>query len=108
MTNDQALVNLIAVKIILGAVLTTLVGAPAAADLVAGDTPVAATDGASLVGKYIANKAVYDGAPTTFVATPANVDALDVIVDGLGTITVGNVAEVSATAYADLQTASPD
>lgn len=106
MTNEQALINLTSAKIVSEALLTTLVGSAAAAELLSGVVTTAAAGG--IAGDLKASQDTYDGAPTTFVDTPANIDALDDVVDAIAAIEVGNIAVQSDAAYEALQAASPD
>ena len=106
MTNDQALINIGVSQAILRALLASLVGATAADALMTG-TEVTVTP-AGIVGDHVAVKAVYDGAPTTFVSTQANVDDLDDVVDAIVALEIGDFAAQSGSAYDALQTASPE
>ena len=63
---------------------------------------------AGIVGDHVTIKAVYDGAPTTFVDTQQNVDDLDDAVDAIVALEVGDFASQSGDAYDALQTASPE
>ena len=106
MTNDQALINIGVAQAILRALLTSLVGATAADAMMTG-VEVTITP-AGIVGDHVAVKAVYDGAPTTFVNTPANIDDLDDVVDAIVALEIGDFAAQSGDAYDALQTASPE
>ena len=106
MTNEQALINLTAARIVLAAVLTALVGEDAAGELLGGVVTTAAAEG--IVGDLNASQSTYDGGPTTFVDTPANIDALDDVVDAMSALEIGSVETQSGDAYDALQVASPD
>lgn len=106
MTNDQALINIGVAQAILRALLASLVGATAADSIMTG-TEVTITP-AGIVGDHVAVKAVYDGAPTTFVSTQQNVDDLDDVVDAIVALEIGDFATQSGDAYDALQTASPE
>jgi hypothetical protein len=106
MTNDEALVNIASAQQILRGVLTTLLGAQTAADILAETTPITAPAGTSVVGKFITNKGVYDAAPDTFVSTPANITAMDAVVDAIVATTIPDFATISGTAYDALQAAA--
>ena len=106
MTNDQALINIGVSQAILRALLASLVGATAADSIMTG-AEVTITP-AGIVGDHVAVKAVYDGAPTTFVDTPANIDDLDDVVDAIVALEIGDFAAQSGDAYDALQTASPE
>ena len=106
MTNDQALINIGVAQAILRALLTHLVGATAADSIMTG-AEVTITP-AGIVGDHVAIKAIYDGAPTTFVNTQQNVDDLDDVVDAIVAIEIGDFAAQSGDAYDALQTASPE
>ena len=106
MTNDQALINIGVAQAILRALLTSLVGATAADALMTG-AEVTITP-AGIVGDHVDVKAIYDGAPSTFVNTPANIDGLDDVVDAIVALEIGDFAAQSGDAYDALQTASPE
>ena len=106
MTNPQALIMLATAQEILNNLLTSLVGAAAAAELMAGTVTTAAPTG--IVGDWDTIKDTYDGAPTTFVSTQANVDDLDDVIDAIVALSVGDPAAQSGDAYDALQTASPE
>ena len=106
MTNDQALINIGVSQAILRALLASLVGATAADSIMTG-AEVTITP-AGIVGDHVAVKAVYDGAPTTFVDTQQNVDDLDDVVDAIVILEIGDFAAQSGDAYDALQTASPE
>ena len=106
MTNDQALINIGVSQAILRALLASLVGATAADSIMTG-AEVTITP-AGIVGDHVAVKAVYNGAPTTFVDTQQNVDDLDDVVDAIVALEIGDFAAQSGDAYDALQTASPE
>lgn len=106
MTNDSALINIATSQKILRALLVILVGQAAADELLSGVVTTAAPAGK--VGELLTVKATYDGGPTTFVDTPANIDALDDVVDGITAIEIGDFATEAGNAYDELQAASPE
>ena len=106
MTNDSALINIGTSQKILRALLVIIVGQIAADELVSGVVTSAAPVG--LAGDLKTVKAIFDGAPTTFVGTQQNVDDLDDVVDGITAIEVGDFATEAGNAYDELQAASPD
>lgn len=106
MTNDQALINIGVAQAILRALLAALIGATAADEIMSGAVTTGAPAG--IVGDHVAVKAVYDGAPTTFVSTQQNVDDLDDVVDAIVALEIGDFAAQSGDAYDALQTASPE
>lgn len=108
MTNQEALVSIACTQNVLSVLLTSLVGAAAAAEIMAGEVTTAAPAAGSICAEFVASKATYDAAPDTFVATPANIDALDDVVDAISALTVGSVVDQAGTAYDALQAASPE
>ena len=106
MTNDQALINIGVAQAILRSLLTALVGATAA-DEIMGGGEVTITP-AGIVADHVAIKATYDGSPDTFVSTQQNVDDLDDVVDAIVALEIGDFAAQSGDAYNALQTASPE
>jgi len=108
MTNDQAGICVLSAQEILRDLLTSIVGATTANDIITGEDPITPPAGTTLVGKHIAVKTVYDGNPETFVATPANVDDLDDVADAIVELTIEDFAARSGAAYDALQLASPE
>ena len=106
MTNNDAYVNIAVSQQILAALLTTLLGATCAADLLSGASTITAPDAASVVGKFKTSKAAYDAAPTTFVSTTANITNLDAVVDALVATSIPDFSTVSGSAYDALQAAA--
>jgi hypothetical protein len=106
MTNEQAGINILTSQEILIVLLTALVGADAAAELISGAVTTAAPAG--VVGDHVTIKGTYDGSPTTFVDTQQNIDDLDDVVDAIVGITVGDFASQSGDAYDALQEAATD
>lgn len=106
MTNAQALINITSGKIVAEALLTSLVGAAAAAQLMGGVVTTAAAGG--IVGELNASQATYDADPDAFVGTPANIDALDDVIDDIAALEIGSVSTQSDAAYTALQLASPE
>jgi hypothetical protein len=106
MTNEQAGICILTSQEILGVLLVALVGADAAAELIAGTVTTAAPAG--IVGDHVTIKATYDGSPGTFVDTQQNIDDLDDVVDGIVDITVGDFAAQSGDAYDALQESATD
>ena len=106
MTNDQALINIGVAQAILRGLLASLVGATAADSIMTGGEVTITPAG--IVGDHVTIKAVYDGAPTTFVDTPANIDDLDDVVDAIVALEIGDFAAQSGDAYDALLAASPE
>jgi hypothetical protein len=106
MTNEQCLIVLTAARIVLMTLLTLLVGEDAAGELLGGVVTTAAAAG--IVGDLNTSQGTYDGSPDTFVDTPANIDALDDVVDAMSALEIGSVETQSGDAYDALQAASPD
>jgi hypothetical protein len=108
MTNQEALINIASAQNVTSILLTSLVGAAAAAELMSGAVTTAAPSAGSIVAELKDSKDTYDGDPDAFVDTPANIDALDDVVDAIAALTIGSVQEQSGSAYDALQAASPE
>ena len=107
MTNQQALLAIASAENVVGGLLAAIVGQTLADAILAGTSTPAPLAG-SLAAQLKASKDAYDAAPTAFVSTQANVDALDVAVDAIAALTIQSVTEQSGLAYDALQAASPD
>jgi hypothetical protein len=108
MTNQEALINIATSLNVVSVLLTALVGEAAAAELLAGVVTTAAPAAGSICAELKDSKDTYDGDPDAFVDTPANIDALDDVVDAITALTIGSIQEQSGTAYDALQAASPE
>lgn len=108
MTNQEALINIASAQNVVSGLLTSLVGAAATAELLSGVVTTAAPAAGSVCAELKDSKDTYDADPDAFVGTPANVDALDDVVDAIAALTIGSIQEQSGTAYDALQAASPE
>lgn len=108
MTNDQANIMLSSTRIVLRAMLVSLVGTDAAEELLSGAVTTAAPAAGSICAELKDSQDTYDADPTIFVDTPANIDALDDVVDAFVALEKGDIATEAAGAYDALQAASPE
>jgi hypothetical protein len=108
LTNDQAGICILASQEILRDLLTAIIGATTANDIITGEDPITVPGGTTLVGKHIAVKATYDASPETFVASQGNVNNLDDVADEITALAVEDFAARSGDAYDQLQLSSPE
>jgi hypothetical protein len=108
LTKDQAAIDLYAAQEILRTLLTSIVGATTANDIVDDEETVTKPGGTTLVGKLITNKALYDDNPDMFIANQGSIDLLDDVVDAITALAIEDFAARSGDAYDQLQLSSPE
>lgn len=106
MNSYSLLIVIATAQKILMDLLTVLIGAAGAAEIMGGVVTTAAPGG--LVGSLITSKTSFDADAAAFAADQAEIDGLDDVVDGITAIEVGDFATEAGEAYDELQAASPE